>query len=65
MTPLQRWFLPHLTLYMAAVLGGIALSFTLVPHLAFPIFALLSLWGLGVALHAYRVVIGKQGGQDE
>ncbi len=61
---MQRWFLPHLTLYMAATLGGITAAFTILPQLSFPIFAALALWGLGVALHAYLVIIGQGPGQD-
>lgn len=62
---MRRWFLPHLTAFMAATLGGISAAFTILPHLSFPIFAALSLWGLGVALHAYLVIIAQgpdQGG---
>lgn len=62
---MRRWFLPHLTLYMALTLGGITAAFTVAPHLAFPIFAVLFLWGLGVALQAYLVIIAQGPGRDE
>jgi len=61
---MRRWFLPHLTLYMAATLGGITAAFTILPQLSFPIFAALSLWGLGVALHGYLVIIGRGPGHN-
>lgn len=53
----KRWFLPHLTAYMAATLAGIALTFTLRPDLGFPVFAALLAWGLGMALHGWVVIM--------
>jgi hypothetical protein len=53
----KRWFLPHLTAYLAASLGGIATAFGLRPDLGFPIFAALLGWGLVMALHGWVVIM--------
>lgn len=62
--PARRWFRPHLGVYFLATLGGITAAFAGAGP-PFPIFAALSLWGLGVALHGYLAVVGTDGAEDE
>lgn len=56
--PAQRWFRPHLAVYLIACLAGITAAFSGAVGNAFAVFAGLSLWGMGLALHGYVAIVG-------